>query len=219
MPCLLLSLVYEEASSSHPVLPRAGHTHFAWDAVLPDVGVRCIQAPLCYPSERQRRMRSIVIQSPWQPPEVDSAAGQRVQVSSGRAATCSAAATQPYSWLPLLIARAEFSVAAGGQEGACEASDKRHPQGVVHAHAAAASKLGNLTCLLEQHFGDRAVVRDWKLSFVPETSAMWCVLASRPWNLIMPHLSRCIVHEFTRTLNQDAMASYDKMCALFLFLL
>ncbi|MEW5298995.1 MAG: hypothetical protein WDW36_002056 [Sanguina aurantia] len=37
-----------------------GHTHFAWDTTLD--GVRYLQAPLCYPTERSRRLKSIVLQ-------------------------------------------------------------------------------------------------------------------------------------------------------------
>ncbi len=43
-----------------PDIHLFGHTHFAWDAMLPDLpGTRFIQAPLAAPPERQRRLRTL----------------------------------------------------------------------------------------------------------------------------------------------------------------
>eukprot|EP00887_Chlorella_sp_A99_P001860 scaffold19.g1860.t1 len=44
-----------------PDIHLFGHTHFSWDATLAD-GVRYVQAPLCSPVERQRRLRTIAFE-------------------------------------------------------------------------------------------------------------------------------------------------------------
>jgi hypothetical protein len=44
-----------------PDLHLFGHSHFSWDATVH--GVRCLQAPLCYPAERSLRMKTIRLTS------------------------------------------------------------------------------------------------------------------------------------------------------------
>ncbi|EFJ47257.1 hypothetical protein VOLCADRAFT_105217 [Volvox carteri f. nagariensis] len=49
----------ERVRRLRPHLHLFGHTHFAWDAVHD--GIRFVQAPLAYPSERRFRLRSLVM--------------------------------------------------------------------------------------------------------------------------------------------------------------
>lgn len=70
-----------------------GHSHFSWDARLDgDCSNRFISAPLCYPREREMRMKSISISSSWQD-NIDNSK------EDGLTMPC----------LPLLIYRATFT--------------------------------------------------------------------------------------------------------------
>ena len=71
--------------SLQPNMHVFGHSHFSWDMRLD--GTRFISAPLCYPRERESRMKSISISSPWQDTHDDD---------------------HLTPWLPLLIYRASF---------------------------------------------------------------------------------------------------------------
>lgn len=163
-----------------PLAHVFGHTHFAWDATLE--GTRFIQAPLCYPPERQHRMRSIIIESEWQP---------RHHMHDA------------LPWLPLLLARATYRIAyeeqgvsdaAPGAAGTAHvpAADGSSMQAAVQLQAgrsvAAAGQErdsestagSSLPCLILQgeaarssHSGHSPVIRDWELQLVPEMKAMW----------------------------------------------
>ncbi|GLI67157.1 hypothetical protein VaNZ11_011370 [Volvox africanus] len=52
-----------------PQMHVFGHTHFAWDAVRD--GIRYVQAPLAYPSERRFRLRSLVMTAAGGPQGMD----------------------------------------------------------------------------------------------------------------------------------------------------
>lgn len=86
-----------------------GHTHFSWNMHMS--GTRYIQAPLAYPSERQRRLPSL---------------------SFGAAGNSDSAATAPPPWLPVLVYEA---VASSGP--AADAGSLRGTSAAADAAAAA----------------------------------------------------------------------------------
>jgi len=77
-----------------------GHSHFAWDQQLD--GTRYVQAPLCYPAERQRRGKST---------RVSTGVGAWQQKQEGPAAVIQAAApgVEVAEGLPVLLYVAQFS--------------------------------------------------------------------------------------------------------------
>ena len=111
-----------------------GHSHFAWDAVLPD-GARYVQAPLCYPSERARRGKSVrvgALAAAWRRrQEADAAAAAAAAAvaaagaggGEGAAAAAAAAAAvrtrdaEAAAELPVLLYVARYNKSSGGGGG------------------------------------------------------------------------------------------------------
>ena len=99
-PPLLQNLA--KAAGSDPLARRVaqlrpdvhcfGHTHFSWDATIE--GVRYVQAPLCSPLERQRRLRSLCFEASLPAAEADPAAA---------------------TWLPLEVYRGPAAPAEGAE--------------------------------------------------------------------------------------------------------
>ncbi|KAF5842687.1 hypothetical protein DUNSADRAFT_5763 [Dunaliella salina] len=189
----------ERISQLRPLLHVFGHSHFAWDAHSA-AGVRCLQAPLCYPKERQERMRSLRMTSSC----AQGPAGPALH------ADC--------PWLPLLICTAQYSLQPR-QPPQCEQQRAQELEGLldsgalclmaacdslqtpknvsehrqIRGYAEAAALLGNsssssssssssrrgrsLPCLLthlhQQAGGVPVEVASWSLDACPSYHAMW----------------------------------------------
>jgi hypothetical protein len=87
------------------------HSHFSWDQRLGD-GTRYVQAPLCYPNERQRRGKSIQLGA--------AAAEWRRAQEGGADCTPGAEAAEAIEGLPALLYVARYS--GGGESGGSQAS-------------------------------------------------------------------------------------------------
>jgi hypothetical protein len=122
-----------------PALHVFAHSHFAWDCTLG--GTRYVQAPLCYPSERVRRGKSIRLGlsvAAWQrQQEEQGLGGPGVAVAAGVAEArdgqqdaggdsgVPGSGEGLESDLPLLIYVAHFAGSSGGDGGG---SDEWHAQ-------------------------------------------------------------------------------------------
>ncbi|KAG2496276.1 hypothetical protein HYH03_005509 [Edaphochlamys debaryana] len=108
-----------------PDLHIFGHTHFAWDLHVD--GIRCLQAPLAYPSERRFRLRSLVLKAE----AVLEEEAQRATATASAAAGSSGSAAGPSS--------------AGGRGGATArdtpAPAPPHPREQQQAAEAAAARV------------------------------------------------------------------------------
>ncbi|KAF6257220.1 hypothetical protein COO60DRAFT_31057 [Scenedesmus sp. NREL 46B-D3] len=51
--------LWQRLQQLQPHMHVFGHSHFAWDMELQ--GIRCVQAPLCYPAERLHRLKSVIL--------------------------------------------------------------------------------------------------------------------------------------------------------------
>ncbi|KAK9829451.1 hypothetical protein WJX72_005956 [[Myrmecia] bisecta] len=88
----------QRVAALKPDIHIFGHTHFSWDATLQ--GTRHIQAPLCGPSERQRRLRSILTFEPEQHQHARSSLGRHHNKASMAVPGIDALRAD---WLPLLV--------------------------------------------------------------------------------------------------------------------
>ncbi|KXZ54749.1 hypothetical protein GPECTOR_4g819 [Gonium pectorale] len=116
-----------------PQLHIFGHTHFAWDAV--HQGVRYIQAPLAYPSERRFRLRTLLMgpaeagPQAWEGEaaaevEADSAAPQAAGGAAEAWPSGAAGDASDAGWLPLCVYRAHYKARIwGGCDGGDGGSD------------------------------------------------------------------------------------------------
>ena len=124
---LSLNFVYPTINRLHaPPRPDChvfGHTHFGWDQVLD--GVRYIQAPLSYPSERKRDQGGPAGWSPFLIWHRDAEIAERTDIPTARVHILSDFGTMPYG--------SDESVAAG------DSPDAPASRGDVHAAAAAAA--------------------------------------------------------------------------------
>jgi hypothetical protein len=132
--------------------------------------VRFIQAPLCYPAERKRRLPSISMQVPstW--------AGSPSLYDGCHAGVASpAAVTAP--WLPLLLAKATYTLV----EGNPSKPSRRRSSGEASGHDSstplwdAKSQARLPPCLLAEAgaAGLGRVVDCWDFELCPEVSAAW----------------------------------------------
>ncbi len=177
-----------------PQLHVFGHTHFAWDAEAS--GIRCIQAPLCYPNERRHRLRSIVVGSQWSEVDEDMPPCDDVAMPD---------------WLPVLVYKADWRAELvaggsgmgagagsilgmlGGETGGCiegstealqlslhgavvgvPADDGRGQEGLLvlgqqHGEQVAAGQGDGGAAAAAAHWS----VTEWESMLCPELSAMW----------------------------------------------
>ncbi|WIA44136.1 hypothetical protein OEZ86_010476 [Tetradesmus obliquus] len=117
--------LWQRLQQLQPHMHVFGHSHFAWDMELQ--GIRCVQAPLCYPAERLHRLKSVILHNTL-PASSSSSSGSdknghkqphplHVGLQDHYA--------QHVEWLPAKIYQAEYTAELRQQQHEFAAGDDR----------------------------------------------------------------------------------------------
>ncbi|GIL91593.1 hypothetical protein Vretifemale_19209 [Volvox reticuliferus] len=179
----------ERVRRLRPQMHVFGHTHFAWDAVCD--GIRYVQAPLAYPSERRFRLRSLVMTEAGGPKEkkrngTSEGGGAATVATDTEASSAGTTSEEPTSKTPLPLTTTTASTSASvlisepeaGPEAGPEACGTQVQHGGLQgslksskAHAEPSGK-GELHMGMQEHEGLRA---PWPSSLDPG-DARWLPL-------------------------------------------